>query len=68
MANLRGIVTAALSRQRRRIKKELASAEAQLRVSGGVLWEKTEQKKRELHTIEIMIEEWRKPSAEKEEK
>lgn len=58
-ATLRKIVAASLARNRRRLRKKLADAEALKKATSGVKWEAADAAKRELQTCEVLIEEWR---------
>lgn len=58
-ATIRKVVTVSLAKNRRRLRRELASAEKELHDSGGVLWERHDRAKREMQTVNIMIEEWK---------
>ena len=59
MTTLRNVMAAALARQRRKLRKKLADAERLKSATNGTKWEAAEDARRELHSLQIIIEEWK---------
>ena len=59
MTTLRNVMAAALMRQRRKLRKKLADAEQLKAATNGTKWEAAEDARRELRSLQIMIEEWK---------
>ena len=59
MPTIRSVIASALARQRRNLRRKLADAEQLKAATNGTKWEAAEDAKRELRSLQIIIEEWK---------